>query len=178
MGKGRGKGRGRTAGAKDRLPRKRRNATSDELANKAAKKALKRQKGQADSEAAKQRFVSSIPSAPSGGAADGRAATSRGDLGSENTDVSEMQGARVVSRGENGPRSHWPRSFTVHAGVQCEASAFAHAHTRARMLALACAHARETLYYVCKARHHEVHPLACPARRSRARLGGLCGAQT
>ena len=112
MGKGRGKGRGRTAGAKDRLPRKRRNATSDELANKAAKKALKRQKGQADSEAAKQRFVSSIPSAPSGGAADGRAATSRGDLGSENY-VSEMQGTRVVSRGENGPRSQSHGQMTL-----------------------------------------------------------------
>ena len=66
----------RKKGSKDKVPRTRRVATSDELANKAAirerESEQKRQKTQADAKAAKRDFVSGI------------------------------QGARGVSRGEHG----------------------------------------------------------------------------
>ena len=68
---------------------------------------------------------------------------------------------------------HWARTFTVHERVHNDARECAHAHTRASVLALVHTHARETLYYECKARRHEVNPLACPARRSCARLGAV-----
>ena len=116
-GKGRGKGQGRTRGAKDFKQRKRRKATQGELANNVAKRDLKRKKVQAEAEAAKQRPVGAIPSAPSGGAAGGRAATSHGDLGSENNivgggsddDISDLNWDAIEAGAGCAGHSHQPQ---------------------------------------------------------------------
>ena len=116
-GKGRGKGQGRTRGAKDFKKRKRRKATPCELAKNVAKRDLKRKKVQAEAEAAKQRLVGAIPSAPSGGAAGGRAATSHGDLGSENNivgggsddDISDLNWDAIEAGAGCAGHSHQPQ---------------------------------------------------------------------
>ena len=116
-GKGRGKGQGRTRGAKDFKQRKRRKATPCELAKNVAKRDLKRKKVQAEAEAAKQRLVGAIPSAPSGGAAGGRAATSHGDLGSENNivgggsddDISDLNWDAIEAGAGCAGHSHQPQ---------------------------------------------------------------------